>query len=286
MDATLWQVPMRFAAAFLFILGLQLGTFWTVAHTGRQAEPRLPSGNALDLVSGPPAEVSDLRPMAGSPLAIRRDVPLRRLENASESQVKQGAVSPPLWSSVANLNPVGGEVLPVFLSAGIRAAADGPPLQREESESPNEAALKANEAALKAKEPQNPKGRPSEGVLQGEAGAEASPAPSKASSSALAVSSEIQEPLWLQAQDPKRYTVQLYRSRNLNDLLRFARRKALPQPLAYYLTAGDSGSWYMLVGGNYPSRSAAQAVVAELLIQLPKLKPWVRDFARIQEQVR
>jgi DamX protein len=99
-------------------------------------------------------------------------------------------------------------------------------------------------------------------------------------------SAKMQEPAWLQTRDPKRYTLQLYRSRDLEGLKEFANNKLLPQPLVYYRSSSKKESSYFLVAGDYPDIQSAKAALAELTTQLPGLKPWIRDFAKLQAQLR
>jgi septal ring-binding cell division protein DamX len=96
----------------------------------------------------------------------------------------------------------------------------------------------------------------------------------------------MQEPAWLQTRDPNRYTLQLHRSKDLEGLKEFANNKLLPQPLVYYRSSSKTEAWYVLVAGDYPDIQSAKAALVELTTQLPGLKPWIRDFGKLQTQLR
>lgn len=101
-----------------------------------------------------------------------------------------------------------------------------------------------------------------------------------------AVASELQEPAWLKARDPRHYTVQLYSGKDIGMLKEIAAAAASSEPQAYFSMNSRSGPWYSLVIGDYPDAATAQAAATRLAARSPALKPWVRRFSEIQAKTR
>lgn len=149
------------------------------------------------------------------------------------------------------------------------------------------------ESALSSSEPPSPPAapKPAETVIGQPAPggnppttAEAPPAISDTASPA-APPAELQDPAWLKTRDPQRYTVQLYRGKNLNKLKDIAGTAAPAEPRAYFVTGSRSSPWYALVVGDYPDAAAARAA-AKNLAPSATTKPWVRRFDEIQANMR
>ena len=99
------------------------------------------------------------------------------------------------------------------------------------------------------------------------------------------IASNLQEPAWLKARDPKHYTVQLYSGKDIGTLKEIAAVTPSSEPQAYYSTGSRSGPWYSLVVGDYPDSDTARAAAAKLTAESPALKPWIRRFGEIQAKM-
>jgi len=95
----------------------------------------------------------------------------------------------------------------------------------------------------------------------------------------------LQGAAWLEARDPRRYTIQLISGKDLNRLKDTAATVTSDEPQAYYTTGSRTSPWYSLVMGDYPDAAAARAAAANLSAS-SSLKPWVRRFEDIQSSMR
>jgi chemotaxis protein MotB len=91
---------------------------------------------------------------------------------------------------------------------------------------------------------------------------------------------------WLLDQPREAYGIQLLWVRAKPLLMRFLREHPLPGPLSYYRAIhGDSHRWG-LVYGAFGTVADARAEMERLGGILPGVKPWIRPFGDIQEQIR
>ncbi len=111
--------------------------------------------------------------------------------------------------------------------------------------------------------------------------------PTPAATPAPAVSASLPvfglgDAAWVGTRPGAHYTVQVLAGTDLQGLKRFARRSALPGPLAWFPFHRRGHRWYALVAGEYADFAAARRARAELAARLPGREPWIRRFADIQ----
>ncbi|TVR60627.1 MAG: SPOR domain-containing protein [Candidatus Competibacteraceae bacterium] len=95
----------------------------------------------------------------------------------------------------------------------------------------------------------------------------------------------LQDVEWLRARDARRYTIQLFSGKDLDQLREVSAAIDLAEPRAYFTTGSQTSPWYSLVLGDYPDASTARATAANLAGSL-RLKPWIRRFDDIQSSMR
>jgi len=97
--------------------------------------------------------------------------------------------------------------------------------------------------------------------------------------------SGLQDEVWLLAQDPGHYTVQLTGTHDRQAALSFIRNHALKDKAAWFRTRYKDRDWYVVVTGAYSKREKAQAAIRTLPAGLKRQGPWPRTFASIQASV-
>jgi len=290
MNTQFWNSNLLLVSLFPLILGLQLGAVWIVASLDKSLGlPAQVAGRTS------PDKLAGASPATANPQAVaaeiittpaRRDIPLRRNKNLTRilpdpvDKIPLPLALPPGFPNLSTM-PAITEQLSASWLTGMQTATDAAFPQRKGVQSQNVSALKSKESQIGQMQQ-----KPTDPPNKASAAAEQAESLTKLPASAIAMASELQEPPWLQAQDPNRYTLQLYKSRDLDSLMKFARSNPLPQPLAYYHMIGKSGAWYILVGGDYSNESTAQAALVALNGRLPKLRVWLCDFGEIQAQLR
>lgn len=88
---------------------------------------------------------------------------------------------------------------------------------------------------------------------------------------------------WIQAQEPKAYTLQLVGARDRASIARYITRNKVAMPYAIFQRPLNGRPWYSLVAGVYPDRNAAIAARSRLSSSLNREGVWPRTFASIQE---
>ncbi len=91
---------------------------------------------------------------------------------------------------------------------------------------------------------------------------------------------------WLNARNPQHFTLQLVAGERLETLQEFIKRYKLKRQLAFYQIQRNNKPWYALVYGEYPDKQSAIDARSQLPRKLRRLKPWVRDFAGIQQSLK
>ena len=82
-----------------------------------------------------------------------------------------------------------------------------------------------------------------------------------------------------------RYTLQLVSYALREDAMRFARSLGDSLPVGVYPSFKDGKPRFAVVRGEYASYELASAAATDLPAKLRKIKPWIRNFGRIQKQL-
>lgn len=88
--------------------------------------------------------------------------------------------------------------------------------------------------------------------------------------------------LWLQAQNPSHYTLQLLGSHDKQAVLQFLNQHRLNDRGAWYASEHQGRPWYVAVYGIYPNRAEASAAAATLPPAVQALKPWPRSISDVR----
>lgn len=84
--------------------------------------------------------------------------------------------------------------------------------------------------------------------------------------------------VWLQAQDPAHFTIQIAAFGGREDPAEYARRHGLEGQSVMAVTTSQGHSWHVLVVGSYPALSEARAAMAKLPPAVKMNGPWIRSF--------
>ena len=268
MDNVNWKVLSLLTVTLLVALALQAGAIKIMINLARQSDAPAAVAASAEAVPGKPAVAGapPHQPAAPEGRTVSEPAPPAR-EPKSAALV---ADPPHLAGLAPKPEPSRGEPSPEAHQAPLAA--------------PAASAQPSAEAALAAAE-----AKPQPAVADSPARPPAPSAPSAevaAAPTAPSAGSELQEPDWLKARNPKHYTVQLYSGKDIDTLKEIAAAAASTEPQAYYSTGSRSGLWYSLVAGDYPDAASAQAAAAKLSVRSPALKPWVRRFDEIQAKIR
>jgi DamX protein len=91
---------------------------------------------------------------------------------------------------------------------------------------------------------------------------------------------------WLRAAKGSHFTLQLASTQRETEAAALVKRHGLKGAHAWYPAERAGGRRYVLVYGDYPTRSAAQAALAKLPEALRAAKPWPRGIAQVQAELR
>lgn len=86
--------------------------------------------------------------------------------------------------------------------------------------------------------------------------------------------------------DVRGYTLQMLGARNEASVKGFIREQATPEKFFRFDTLYKGKPWYVVVYGNYPDRATAVAAVADLPLELRKIRPWARSVRGVQDDIR
>ncbi|MCH9770575.1 MAG: SPOR domain-containing protein [Gammaproteobacteria bacterium] len=84
----------------------------------------------------------------------------------------------------------------------------------------------------------------------------------------------------------RNYTLQLLGSHNLEGVNAFIQQYGLTGKVKIYQASFHHESWYMIVYGSYPNFSAARRALRELPPGIRKLRPWIKSFAIVQQEIK
>lgn len=95
----------------------------------------------------------------------------------------------------------------------------------------------------------------------------------------------IHDQTWIKKQPASRYTIQINLSQDKEKLVGWLKSLQPLAPLAYYPQDLNGKVVYKAIYGSFESSKAAQKALSELPEELIELKPWVRRFSRVHEQL-
>jgi hypothetical protein len=91
---------------------------------------------------------------------------------------------------------------------------------------------------------------------------------------------------WVRHAFADRFTMQLASYSSRADAMRFARSLGSEARVGIYVSWAGGKQRYAVVRGEFESHQSASAAVAKLPAKLRKMKPWVRNFGQIQQQMK
>lgn len=273
MAAVNWKIPSLLAATLLAALGLQTVAIKLMLDAGGPAAE--PESVIAHVRAAPvmPAAPAHVEPAAAVPAE-------RAVERAAP---EASAPVPKPATLLADPPPVAGAPLKADAPRVEPSPEARPPAAPAPSRSPEAALLSAD--AKPAPNPETPAAPAPVAAPTTATAAAATPAQAPAASEP-AVEGDLRDSAWLQARDPKRYTVQLYSGKSLDALRAIAAVTASSEPQAYYTTGSRSGPWYSLVAGDFADAASAQAAAGKLTARDSTIKPWIRRFDEIQAKLR
>jgi septal ring-binding cell division protein DamX len=90
---------------------------------------------------------------------------------------------------------------------------------------------------------------------------------------------------WISKQDPRHFTLQLASSVDETKIIHLIRKQRIERHAAYYSTRQNGRTWYSLVYGSFPNRSAAHQAMGKLPRVLRRNSPRIRSFRDIHAQL-
>lgn len=91
---------------------------------------------------------------------------------------------------------------------------------------------------------------------------------------------------WLLSLDPKQYTLQMIGARDEDAVQAFISQYPSLTKVAYYKTLHKGKDWYVVIYGQFTTRSEAKRAVERLPKNLVSSKPWTRRLAEVQKDIR
>lgn len=91
---------------------------------------------------------------------------------------------------------------------------------------------------------------------------------------------------WLRAQNPKRYTLQLFGSAKEAEAQEFVAKHGLTEAAALFRAKVKGKDWYAVVYGDYAGAAEARAAAGKLPIKAGEYTPWERSFASIHNDLK
>jgi DamX protein len=90
---------------------------------------------------------------------------------------------------------------------------------------------------------------------------------------------------WVLAQEPGKFTLQLFGSHEQKNAETFIRRHKLGKQAKVFISERKGKDWYSVIYNVYPDQAAARSASRTLPASLKKIKPWVRRFDDIQTSI-
>ncbi|MEZ5490356.1 MAG: AAA family ATPase [Gammaproteobacteria bacterium] len=90
----------------------------------------------------------------------------------------------------------------------------------------------------------------------------------------------------LLAQPADSYTLQLLGSHSESNVKNFIASQPDPAAMRYFASRYQDKPWFVVVYGNFPTQDAARDAIDRLPSGLQELKPWARNLADIQADIR
>lgn len=87
---------------------------------------------------------------------------------------------------------------------------------------------------------------------------------------------------WLQAQNPKHYTIQLLASRKQGAIQQYIEEHSLGGQVGHFKSLRGGQVWFTLVYGAFASKTSARQAISSLPPSLRRTSPWVRRMGDIQ----
>jgi DamX protein len=92
---------------------------------------------------------------------------------------------------------------------------------------------------------------------------------------------------WIMSQSPDHFTLQVVAGYQESTVVNFIAKQPLPSSeLAYYYSLNRGKDWHSLIFGSYPNRDQAMGAAVELSKHLKHVKPWIRPFKSVQDDIR
>lgn len=91
---------------------------------------------------------------------------------------------------------------------------------------------------------------------------------------------------WIQRQRYSYYTLQLAAAEDIESINRFIDEHNLKDSIAFYRTSRQEKPWYVLIYGIYSNESLANTAISHLPLKLQQLKPMIRQFNDIHQDIR
>ena len=97
----------------------------------------------------------------------------------------------------------------------------------------------------------------------------------------------LKDKQWILQQNPEHYTLQLVTGHQRTTIDNFIKKYQLePQQLAYFFSTRNEKQWHNLTFGIYPDRKTVNSAIKQLPAQLANVKPWIRQLASIQSEIK
>lgn len=90
---------------------------------------------------------------------------------------------------------------------------------------------------------------------------------------------------WVHARNKNYYTIQLAKSKELDSLLKMARKQPMLKETAYYTSLEGGKKWYNLVYGNFKDKKSAKAEIKNLPKTVKEWSPRIRRFSEVHSNM-
>ncbi len=247
LTANLGGLPVGHIAALLLLIGGLGGLLWL-----GKAEPRAQATVVATEMGTPTNTTSDILVMGRGPESLGNPANTAPSAAVAPDQVPSAA-EPEVVVTTATL-----DLEPVVDNEELRQALYGGSTPTEES------------ASQRQSEPEKPE-------------LDFKPNPeSRAQMPADPLSSDEQA---LLAFSPDTYSLQIMSASGRESIEQFKREQPNESRLYLYQSRRNGKPWFVLLAGNYPTRAAARAAIAELPETQQFTGPWPRELEMIQREI-